>query len=115
MCEFPGGTKTGPSLISLKQDVIGKMTTAQLAEVFSDNCYVHTSTFYGLVLLNFHYRGAMKIRDEIVRKVRETAQGMHTKSESLLHQEFIVTDKSLSPIGSASLLILQSHLNLSVT
>ena len=91
------------------------MTTAQLAEVFSDNCYVDTSTFHGLVLLNFHYRGAMKIRDEIVRKVRETAQGMHTKSESLLHQEFIVTDKSLSPIGSASLLILQSHLNLSVT
>ena len=58
--EFQGGTKTGPSLISLKQDVIGKMTTAQLAEVFSDNCYVHTSTFHGLVLLNFHYRGAMK-------------------------------------------------------
>ena len=39
LCEFPGGTETGPSLISLKQDVIGKMTTAQLAEVFSDNCY----------------------------------------------------------------------------
>ena len=57
----------------------------------------------------------MKIRDEIVRKVLETAQGMHTKFESLRHQEFIMTDKSLSPIGSASLPILQSQLNLSVT
>ena len=46
--EFQGGTKKGPSLIYLSQDVIGKMTTAQLAEVFSDNCYVHTSTFMGL-------------------------------------------------------------------
>ena len=66
------------------------------------------------VLLNLNTWNA-EIGDEIIQKVRETAQGMHTKSESILHQEFIMTDKSLSPIGSASLPILQSHLNLSVT
>ena len=52
---------------------------------------------------------------EIVYKVLETPQSMHTKSESVLHQEFIMAYKSFSPIGSACLPILQSHLNLSVT
>jgi altronate dehydratase len=37
--------------------------------------------------------------DEIVRKVMETAQGMHTKSESLHHQECIMTHESFSPIS----------------
>ena len=36
------------------------MKKVPLTEVFSDNCYVRTSIFHGLVLLNFHYMGAMK-------------------------------------------------------
>ena len=56
-----------------------------------------------------------EIGDELVHKVLETTQGMHTKSESVLHQEIIMAYKSFSPIGSACLPILQSHLNLSVT
>ena len=49
-----------------------------------------------------------EIGDEIVQKILETAQGMHTKSESLLHQEFIMTYKSFNPIGPACLPIPQS-------
>ena len=49
-----------------------------------------------------------EIGDEIVQKVLETAKGMHTKSESLLHQEFIMTYKSFTPIGPACLPIPQS-------
>ena len=49
-----------------------------------------------------------KIRDGIVQKVLETAQGMHTKSESLLHHEFIITYKSFNPFGAACLPIPQS-------
>ena len=56
-----------------------------------------------------------EIGDEIVHKVLETTQSMHTKSESVLHQEIIMAYKSFSPIGSVYLPILQSHLNLSVT
>ena len=44
-----------------------------------------------------------EIGDEIVQKILETVQGMHTKSESLLHQEFIMTYKSFNPIGPACL------------
>ena len=56
-----------------------------------------------------------EIGDEIVHKVLETTQSMHTKSESVLHQEIIMAYKFFSPIGSTCLPILQSHLNLSVT
>ena len=56
-----------------------------------------------------------EIGDEIVHKFPETIQSMHTKSESVLHQEIIMAYKSFSPIGSTCLPILQSHLNLSVT
>ena len=56
-----------------------------------------------------------EIGDEIVHKVLETTQSMHTKSESLLHQKIIMASKSFSPIGSTCLPILQSHLNLIVT
>ena len=56
-----------------------------------------------------------EIRDEIFHRVLETTQSMHTKSESVLHQEIIMAYKFFSPIGSTCLPILQSHLNLSVT
>ena len=56
-----------------------------------------------------------EIGDEIIHKVLATTQSMHTKSESVLHQEIIMAYKFFSPIGSTCLPILQSHLNLSVT
>ena len=56
-----------------------------------------------------------EIGNEIVHKFLETTQSMHTKSESVLHQEIIMAYKFVSLIGSTCLPILQSHLNLSVT
>ena len=49
-----------------------------------------------------------EIGDEIVHKVLETTQSMHTKLESVLYQKFIMAYKSFSPIGSVCLPIIQS-------